>query len=260
VRHTHMRHPWGIGLVVAAACGAAPAFAQVAMGDTPKPAGTMGDTPKPPESLAPATAAAAPAAVAPPASAARQPDWTPPSDSTLGGEGNLHDAPLFEPAGQQRRFTFTYNPLTLFLVRAEASVEVLLADHHVLQLTGFYGSTTTNSDSDNNVFRGGGGELGYRWYSGTGGPRGLYIAPSFLAAGYVAIPQRGASVPFANFGGAIDVGYQAIFSDRWVLGLGGGLQYTVPTVTFPAQELPASVYAIRGLRPRLVLALGVAFD
>ena len=84
--------------------------------------------------------------------------------------------------------------------------------------------------------------------------------PSLLAACYVAIPQRGADVVYGNFGGAVDVGYQAIFADRWVAGLGGGLQYTVPTVTFPAQELPASVYAIRGLRPRLLLALGVAFD
>jgi hypothetical protein len=29
--------------------------------------------------------------------------------------------------------------------------------------------------------------------------------------------------------------------------------------TFPQQELPASVYAIRGLRPRMLLTLGVAF-
>ncbi len=230
----------GVGLGLAAACGAS-----VAMGaPAPNP---------------PADAPAIAAAPAPPP-ANTQPAWTPPSDGSAGGEGNLHDAPLFEPGGQQRRFTFTYNPATLFLVRAELSFEAMLADHHVIQLTGFYGSTTTNSDSFNNVFRGGGGEIGYRWYSGTGGPRGLYIAPSFLAAGYVAIPQRGAQVPYANFGGALDVGYQAIFADRWVLGLGGGLQYTAPTVTFPVQELPASVYAIRGLRPRLLLALGVAFD
>lgn len=252
---------WGIGLVLAVAvtgaCGATRAFAA--------PPSSMGDTPQPPESAAPAAAAptaAAPAApVAAPAAPAgpSQPAWTPPSDEGKGGEGTLRDAPLFEPSGQRRRFTFTYNPLTLFLVRAEASFEAMLDDHHVLQATLFYGSTTTNSDS-NNTFRGGGGELGYRWYSGTAGPRGLYIAPSFLGAYYEAIPQRGATVTYANLGGAIDVGYQAIFADRWVAGLGGGLQYTVPTVTFPAQELPASVYAIRGLRPRLLLALGVAFD
>jgi len=55
------------------------------------------------------------------------------------------------------------------------------------------------------------------------------------------------------------VGWQQILADRWVAGIGGGLQYTVPTHAFPPQELPASVYAVRGLRPRLLLALGVAF-
>ena len=49
-------------------------------------------------------------------------------------------------------------------------------------------------------------------------------------------------------------------ADRIVAGLGGGLEYTVPTQSFPTQELPASVYADRGLHPRILLGLGVAFD
>ncbi len=222
----------------------------------------------PPPAAAPATAATA-----------INPDWTPPGDSGKGGEGNLKDAPLFEPTGELRRFTLTWNPLTLFLVRAELSFEVLLDDHHALQLTGFYGGTRTNEvypnagdtshqDALTTLFQGGGGELGYRWYSGTAGPRGLFVAPSFLLAGYVATPTRGAgtsvsangqSIPYANLGGALDVGWQGIFADRWVAGFGAGLQYTAPTHSFPQQELPASVYAIRGLRPRLLLTLGVAF-
>jgi hypothetical protein len=209
-----------------------------------------------------------------------QPEWTPPGDSTRGGEGNLHDAPLFEPTGQERRATLTWNPLTLFLVRAELSLEILLTDHHALQLTGFYGATRTNEvypASDpmmlhegalTTLFQAGGGELGYRWYSGWAGPRGIYVAPSFLLSYDTATPYRGANttaevkgvaIPYWNLGGALDVGYQAILADRWVAGFGAGLQYTVPTHTFPPQELPASVYAIRGLRPRLLLALGVAF-
>jgi hypothetical protein len=207
-------------------------------------------------------------------------DWTPPSDSVQGGEGNLRDAPLFEPTGERRRFDFTYNPLTLLVVRAQLSFEGLLTDHHALELTAFYGATRTNQVYPNpadptaegaltTLFQGAGGELGYRWYSGTAGPRGLYVGPSFLLARYTAIPTRGegtpsvmtgTSIPYWNLGGAIDVGWQAIFADRWVMNLGGGLMYTVPTHQFPAQELPASVYAIRGLRPRVLLGLGVAFD
>jgi hypothetical protein len=182
-----------------------------------------------------------------------------------------------------RHFTLTYNPLTLFVVRAELSIEALLTDHHALQLTGFFGSTRTNEVYPascpqmtgtkecalTTLFRGGGGELGYRWYSGTAGPRGFYVAPSFLLARYTATPAvgagtsaavSGADIPYWNLGGALDVGWQAIFADRWVAGGGLGLQYTVPSHTFPPLELPASVYATRGLRPRLLLGLGVAFD
>ena len=218
--------------------------------------------------IATAASAAPPAegsAVSSPSSAPAQPAstaWSPPSDSDRSGEGNLHDAPLFEPAGQPRRFSVTYNPLTLFLVRAELSAEVMVSksgNHHAINGSFFYGSTTTNSDSYNNVFQGFGGEIGYRYYSGNAGPRGLYVAPSFLIASYTAIPEHGAHVPFANLGGALDVGYQAILGDRWVVGLGAGLQYTAPTVNFLSQQLPASVYANSGLRPRLLLALGVAF-
>jgi hypothetical protein len=221
----------------------------------------------------PAPATAAPAA----------PEWTPPGDSTGDGEGNLHGAPLFAPTGEMRRFTLTWNPFTLFAVRAQLSFQVLLADHHALTLSGFYGATRTNevyspscmakgsphSCALTTLFQAGGGEIGYRWYAGTGGPRGLYVGPSFLLSYDTATPARGAGtsaavfgaeIPYWNLGGAIDVGWQAILADRWVVGLGGGLQYTVPTVTFPQQELPASIYANRGLRPRVLCDIGVAFD
>jgi hypothetical protein len=185
-----------------------------------------------------------------------------------------------------RHFTLTWNPFTLFAVRAQLSFEALLTDHHAIELVGFYGATRTNevylplksdpSQLDTShehayttLFQAVGGEIGYRWYSGTGGPRGLYVGPSFLLAHVTATPAEGAgttserdgaTIPYWNLGGAIDVGWQAIFADRWVVGLGAGLMYTVPTHSFPAEELPASVYANRGLRPRFLLGLGVAFD
>lgn len=176
------------------------------------------------------------------------------------GEGSLNDAPLGAPRGAPRHFAITYNPLTIQLERISANLEVVFASHHALVLTPFYATTTTNEDSFNNRFRGFGGEIGYRHYSGEDGPRGLFIGPSLLVGSYDAIPMNGDTKHFFNFGAAFDVGYQAILADRWVVGLGGGLQYTVPTVTFPKQELVASVYTDRGLRPRLLLSLGVAFD
>jgi hypothetical protein len=199
-----------------------------------------------------------------------------------GGEGNLHDSPLFDPSGEVRHFTLTWNPLTLFVMRAEFALEIMLTDHHVIQVTGFYGSTRSNevytpacmavndahSCALTTLFQGWGGELGYRWYSGLAGARGFYVAPSFLLAHYSATPAQGAgtptevdgaSIPYWNLGGALDIGWQAIVADRFVAGLGGGVQYTVPTHTFPTQELPSSVYANRGFRPRLLITLGVAF-
>jgi hypothetical protein len=244
----------GGALVLVAACAPAPAWAQQG---PPSPPGTAGP-------------------VAPP-------EWTPPGDATGSGEGNLHGAPLFPPTGEMRRFTLTWNPFTLFAVRAQLSLQILLTDHHALTLSGFYGATRTNEVYSpscvgkgsphgcalTTLFQAEGGEIGYRWYAGTGGPRGLYVGPSFLLSHDTATPARGAGtsaavfgaeIPYWNLGGAIDVGWQAILADRFVVGLGGGLQYTVPTVTLPAQELPASIYANRGLRPRVLLDLGVAFD
>jgi MYXO-CTERM domain-containing protein len=170
----------------------------------------------------------------------------------------LSDAPL-GARGEARRFALSWNPFTLHLERASLNLEVLARSHHVAVITLFGARTKTNEDSYENVFEGLGGELGYRWYSGHDGPRGLYVGPSLLLARFWAVPARGETIPFWNLGLAVDVGWQAIVADRWVVGVGAGAQYTVPTASFPAQELPASVYAIRGLRPRLLMALGYAF-
>ena len=168
-------------------------------------------------------------------------------------------APISSPEGEMRRIALSWNPFTLHLTRVSLNAELLIASHHGVMITPFYASTTTNTDSFENVFRGWGGEIGYRYYSGKNGARGFFIGPSLLLGFYDAIPKRGDKVPFTNWGGALDVGWQALVADRWVVGLGTGVQYTVPSATFPSQELPASVYASRGLRPRLLLALGVAF-
>jgi len=255
----------GIALVLAAACGAAPALAA----DPPPPA--------PPPGAPPPAAATPPAPASPP-----PPEWAPPADQK-GGEGNLRGAPLLAPTGEPRHFTLTWNPFTLFAVRAQLMLEAMLTDHHVISLSLYYGGTRTNevyspscmamdsahSCANTTLFQGFGGEIGYRWYSGTAGPRGFYIGPSFLLGRFEATPTVGAgtsaqmngtSTPFWNIGGAIDAGWQALIADRFVAGLGGGLEYTVPTQSFPTQDLPASVYANRGLHPRILLGLGVAFD
>jgi len=165
---------------------------------------------------------------------------------------------VHEVAPPTRRIAISYDPLTLMLQRYGANVEVLLASHHVLGVSAYYAYAHTNEDT-NNVFRGVGGELGYRWYAGDNGPRGFYVGPSLLLGRFEAVPARGDSVSYWNVGGAMDLGWQALVADRVLFGLGAGLQYSAPTASLPAQEVTASVYANAGLRPRLSLAFGVAF-
>lgn len=163
-----------------------------------------------------------------------------------------------EAAPPTRRIAISYAPLTLMLQRYGGNVELLLASHHALGVSAYYAYARTNEDT-NNVFRGVGGELGYRWYAGENGPRGFYVGPSALLGRFEAVPAQGATVAYWNVGGALDLGWQALVADRVLFGLGVGLQYTAPTTSLPQQEVSASVYANAGLRPRLSLAFGVAF-
>ncbi|APR99361.1 DUF3575 domain-containing protein [Pajaroellobacter abortibovis] len=185
----------------------------------------------------------------------------PKEGSSVGQERNLVFSIEDEEEEElRRRFALSYNPFTLLLTRVGLNLEALLISHHGLNLTFFYASTLTNEDSHNNRFQGVGGELGYRYYTGECGLRGLYVGPSLLLGIYNAIPLVGDRIPYWNVGGALDIGWQAIVANRTVVGVGGGIQYTVPSEKFPAQELPASVYAIEGFRPRFLMAFGFAFD
>jgi hypothetical protein len=183
-----------------------------------------------------------------------EPTATAPQGTEATDEGTLGS-----PRGERRWLTLSYNPFTLQASRYGANAELLVASHHVVAGTLYWANTLTNEDSFSNRFRGIGGEIGYRYYTGHDGPRGLFFGPSFLLGAFDAIPARGATTHFGNYGLAVDFGYQALVADRWVVGVGGGIQYNRPDKTFPQQEVPASVYANPGVRPRLLLALGVAF-
>ena len=181
-----------------------------------------------------------------------------PARAAPDGEAMAIDAPPSEPEPPMRRLAIYVNPLSLLLDRYGGSIELALASHHVIEAGAYYVYCATNSDAGN-VFEGVGGELGYRLYLGDNGPRGFYVGPSFLLAALTAIPQAGTSIGYLDLGGALDIGYQALVEGRVLVGIGAGAQYTVATKSFPPQQVPASVYANDGLRPRLSLAIGVAF-
>jgi hypothetical protein len=164
-----------------------------------------------------------------------------------------------EPEPVTRRFAIYVNPMSLIVNRYGGSLELLLASHHALEAGAYYVYSAVSDGASRNVFEGVGGELGYRLYLGQNGFRGFYVGPSFLIAALDAVPQSGATVSYLQLGGALDLGWEALVADRVLVGIGAGAEYTANTKSFPAQQIPASVYANDGIRPRVSVAIGVAF-
>lgn len=170
----------------------------------------------------------------------------------------------------RRWVAIEFNPVSLIIGKISANLIIVPIEHHGLVLNPFFASTSTvpifvYDDAGNATqlpvqkFMGGGGELGYRYYFGRGGPRGLFIGPSFILGDYSATAQDGSSSSFLSFGGAADIGFQALVADRVSLSLGAGLQFNATSKTIPQQQFPADVYANTGFRPRLLASIGCAF-
>jgi hypothetical protein len=182
------------------------------------------------------------------------------------------DVVVRERPPPRRVVAIDWNPLTVFIAKVSVDVVVAPVDHHALVLVPFYASTTTaslataNTDAARNTiqlpqqtFSGFGGEIGYRYYSALGGPRGFFVGPSLLFGAMTAKAANGVETSFQSYGLAADVGYEALVADRIALALGGGVQYQLTSKSIPDQQLPASLYANSRVAPRVLLALGVAF-
>jgi hypothetical protein len=155
------------------------------------------------------------------------------------------------------------------LLAIEWNPVIVPVDHHALVLSPFYVSTTTNPiyvfDDEGNstqlpsqTFSGFGGEIGYRYYSGLGGPRGFFAGPSLILAGMSAKAQNGSTTGYLDIGLAADVGYEFLVVDSVALSLGAGVQYATPTSSIPAQQFPADVYANGKVFPRALASIGWA--
>jgi hypothetical protein len=179
------------------------------------------------------------------------------------------DVVVAEASPPRRVFALEWNPVALFIDRISATIEIAPVDHHVLVLSPYYFNTRTASFpgvSDgapvahlSQRFEGVGGEIGYRYYAGYGGPRGFFAGPSFILAGLKATDGAGSETSLMDYGIALDVGWQALVADDWVIGLGGGAQYSFTSKSVPDQQAPAAYYANAGVHPRALAALGYAF-
>jgi hypothetical protein len=181
------------------------------------------------------------------------------------------DVVVRDPPPPRRVVCIEWNPLPLFTIgKASADVVVVPVEHHALVLSPFYSWTKTVpiyviDDAGNATqlpeqkFAGFGGEVGYRYYAGDGGPRGFFVGPSLILASFEATADDGTKTSFLDFGLAADAGYQMLVADRVALGLGGGVQYLWTTKSIPDQQFPSRIYANRGLAPRVLASLGWAF-
>jgi hypothetical protein len=182
------------------------------------------------------------------------------------------DVVIREPAPTRRFLTIEYNPLTLIIAKASVNVVIAPIDHHALVLVPFFASTTTaplgtyRTDANMSTiqlpaqtFKGYGGEIGYRYYSGLGGPRGFFVGPSLLIGSMTATAANGTDTSFSTYGLAADGGYEALVADRIAVSVGAGAEYLATSKSIPNQQLPASLYANGGVWPRVLLAVGCAF-
>jgi hypothetical protein len=191
------------------------------------------------------------------------------------------DVALHEQPPRHRTLTLEWNPLALFIDRFSVNAVLAPGDHHALVLSPFYtwantvpygtsldasGAALMNANGNPytlnvlaQTFHGFGGELGYRYYFDLGGPRGLFIGPSLILAAITATAGNGSQTSFADFGFAADVGYEALLADTIAVSVGAGAQYAWPSKSIPDQQLPASIYANKGVQPRLLLSFGYAF-
>jgi hypothetical protein len=206
-----------------------------------------------------------PAAAAPPSSVAATSEVSWPVTST-----GAVDVALREPAPPRRYVALEINPLAgLALHRWGGDIIIAPLEHHAIIVNPFHASAQTYpinlyDDNGNPIklpvqqFSGWGAELGYRYYSGRGGLRGLFLGPSLFADWMTVNAQDGSQTKYIYYGVAADVGYQALITDRVSLSVGAGLQYGLPNKDLPRQGFQAKYYANPILLPRLLISIGWA--
>jgi hypothetical protein len=208
-----------------------------------------------------------PATPASPPSAA--PPSAPPPSAPPPGEAAV-DVVLRDAAPPRRILSIEFNPLPLIIGKVSFNAVIAPVDHHALVLAPFYVSTNTwpivvvpdNAPAatlPQQTFSGFGGEIGYRYYTGLGGPRGFFAGPSFIIGAMSAKAQNGSTESYQDLGLALDVGYELLVMDSVALALGAGAQYTAPDKTIPSQQFPADVYSNGKLMPRALASIGWAF-
>ena len=166
--------------------------------------------------------------------------------------------------GKYNPIAATWNPLGLVVGgRVSFNVEYAPVTHHVVIVSPHFANPSQElmvspDVSRTNRFTGFGGEVGYRYYTGSRGMNGIFIGPSLIGGVYNADLMQG-NTAFTNIGVAADIGVQQVFWDHLALGAGAGIEYL--SVSRDFGDLPAgpSTIASSGIKPRLLAQAGYAF-
>lgn len=138
-----------------------------------------------------------------------------------------------ESGPRRKQFAFTVNPLNYLILRYGFNFEYQPVAHHGLIVSPHFESLSGNPSDDCSdtkckiTLRGGGVELGYRFYTGSQGFNGLFVSPSLVLAAYdVDSVHYGSNShrTYTSIGAALDVGGQWQ-TGHFVLGGGIGVQY-----------------------------------
>jgi hypothetical protein len=179
------------------------------------------------------------------------------------------DVVVSEAPPQRRTVALSWNAAALIASRVSVEVDVLVANHHALVVAPYFATTATapiyvydqaggSSELPEQRFTSYGGELGYRYYWGQNGPRGLFVGPSLVFAAVSASPQGRGALMFVDYGVAMDLGYEFLVADAVAIALGAGAEYKRTSVSVPDQQWPAKWYANDGFAPRILASIGWA--
>lgn len=166
-----------------------------------------------------------------------------------------------------RSIALTLNPLSLILLRVGLNIEYLPATHHAIIANPFgqfisVGDESLSKTSYSNF----GGELGYRFYTGSRSANGFFIGPFFsimsantktTARNFLTGQSTEASVSFLAYGAGLDLGGQHVFKGGFVIGAGAGLQYWTSSVSTSVNS--STTVKFDGVLPRILFTLGYAF-
>ncbi len=190
-----------------------------------------------------------------------------PAAGTVGTPVNA-DKPTTKDADDElKSVTLTANPLSLILTRIGANVEYLPVRHHAFVLNPYFqhasveaGSGSAKSETTYTTF---GGELGYRFYTGSRGANGFFVGPSVFVQNTNASSTATAGTSTAHgesstfvYGAILDLGGQHVAKSGFTIGGGVGVMYLVaanaPTAT-------SSTIKFEGVLPRFLFTVGYSF-